>query len=145
HGRGAHAATKEASDALLKANPQLKDINKVPVGSLIIIPDAAPAVPAEEQAISADLVRSFAVESVQATLDSLQKRLADIEAEVIERVKATTNRLHTKEMKAALKSLAAQGFPLAERAPSFDSIASSTAEFVKQVQKLQDAQKKTIA
>jgi len=38
-GRGAAAAAKSAEAALLKANPHISDISKIPEGTLIMIPD----------------------------------------------------------------------------------------------------------
>src|SRR5215831_7628562 len=62
--RGAQAAIKQAADALLQANPQLKDLNKVLVGSLIAIPDTAPPITLGEDAATV-FVRSFAAQNIQ--------------------------------------------------------------------------------
>src|SRR5436189_5995906 len=74
-GGSGQPAIKQAAAALLKANPQLKDISKVPIGSLIAIPDTAPPLNPDEQVIVPGVATPFAVERVRSALDSLYQRL----------------------------------------------------------------------
>jgi phage tail protein X len=45
---GGPQARKQAADALLKANPQLTDLGRLPAGSVIVVPDTPAAVNASE-------------------------------------------------------------------------------------------------
>jgi hypothetical protein len=78
-GTGSKTAIKQASDALLRANPQLKDIGKLPVGSVIVVPPDAPSVDASQSPAPDHLVRAFAAERTQQLLSVLDTRLAAIE------------------------------------------------------------------
>ena len=103
-GRSAEATMKNAEAALLKANPHLTKINKLPEGTLIVIPDV-PGTPstrtAQTSAIGADL---------EAEARSALKQLGDVivrSADDIEKVAtATQDAIKNRE----LKELAAQ-FP----------------------------------
>ncbi len=143
-GRGSQATMKQAAEALLKANPQLNDLSKVPVGSLIAIPDKAPPVAPEEQAVSVGLVRSLAALNIQSAFDFLQKRLSDIETTAAERLKSGTDRMQTPEIKAGLKSAAQQNFVVGNQMPSLDSIAKDTKEILRDLQTAQDARKQAL-
>jgi hypothetical protein len=143
-GRGAQAVTKQAAAALLKANPQLKDLNTVPVGSLIAIPDTAPPLNPDEQVIAPGLANSFAAERVQSAVDLLHQRLSEIETMAAEKVKSGMDRLQTPEMKAGLKTAAVQNPNLAERLPNLDSVAKDTKKVLKDLQAAQDSRKKAL-
>jgi hypothetical protein len=140
-GRGSEAAMKHATDALVKANPQLKDLSKVPVGALITVPDNAPPITPGEEVTSAALVRSFAAPNVQAALDSLQKRLSEIETSTLDRVKSAMERFQGPEVKRALKTAADTNVKFPGLAPSFDNIAKDANEMLKNVKTAQNARK----
>jgi hypothetical protein len=81
-GRGSRAVTKEAEEALLKANPHLGDLRKLRDGAVIVVPpvaeasDTAAATPFEE------LTRDLA-DHLRQALDQVDLALADsIRAEV---------------------------------------------------------------
>ena len=59
------AAAKQAADALLKANPQLKDFSKLPVGAVIAVPEAAGPLQPAAQANEFTVKRSSAVMRAQ--------------------------------------------------------------------------------
>ncbi len=143
-GRGAPAATKQAASALLKANPQLKDISTVPAGSLIAIPETAPPLHPDEQAIAPGLANSFAAERIQNAFDSLHQRLSKIETMAAEKVKSGMDRMQTPEMKAGLKTAAAQNPNLVERLPNLDSVAKDTQRALKDLQAAQDSRQKVL-
>jgi len=155
-GPSSQAATKQAADALLNANPQLQDLSKVPVGSLIIIPDTAPPpspgeqaiapgtvppVSPEEQAIAPGTVHSFVAERVQSAFDSLDQRLTAIETMAAEKIKSGMDRLQTPEMEKALKTTIAQYPDLAAKLPSLDSVAKDAERMLKDLQAAQDSRK----
>jgi phage tail protein X len=143
-GRGSQAAMKQATDALLKANPQLKDLSKVPVGALITIPDIAPPIAPGEEVTSAAFVRSFAAQNVQAALDSLQQRLSDIETSALDQISTGMDRFQTTEVKTALKTAADADFAFLRAAPSLESIAKVASEISKKVKTAQDARKQVV-
>lgn len=138
-GRGSQAATKQTADALLKANPHLKDMSKVAPGSLIAIPDAAPPVAPGEDAISVGLVRSATSQNIQTALDTLQKRLDDIETKAAVSLKSGTDRLQTSEVRAALKAAADTKVVFPAPATSLDAITKHTKEIFKNIQTAQEA------
>jgi hypothetical protein len=143
-GRGSQAATKQAAAALLTANPQLKDLSNVPVGSLIAVPDTAPPIAPGQNAIAGGLVASFATETSQTTLDSLHQQLSDLETQAMDRVKAATGRMQAPEMKPALKAIADLDLGLAGSIPTLDSIAKDAKEILKTGPAAQDTRTKTV-
>src|SRR5262252_7774997 len=96
-GRATPAAAKQAADALLKANPQLKDPLKIPVGSPIAVPDNAPPLVVGEQAAASGLVRSVTPQDVQSAFDSVQQRLTDIETLATNQLNAAMQRIQTED------------------------------------------------
>jgi hypothetical protein len=143
-GRGSQAAMKQATDALLEANPRLKDLSKVPVGAIITIPDTAPPIAPGEEATSASFVRSVAAQNVQAALDSLQQRLSDIETSALDRLRSGMSRFQTTEVKTALKTAADANFTFLGAAPSLDRTAKDAKEMLKSVTIAQNARKQVM-
>jgi phage tail protein X len=144
-GRGSQLAMKQATDALLKANPQLKDLSKVPMGALITIPDTAPPIAPGEEVTSAAFVRSLAAENVQAALDSLQQRLSDIETSALDRIRSGMDRFQTREVKTALKTAADANFTFLGVAPSLDGTAKDAKEMLENVRIAQNARKQVVS
>ncbi|HLJ27825.1 MAG TPA: hypothetical protein VKY85_14025 [Candidatus Angelobacter sp.] len=70
---------KEAGDALLQANPQLKDLSKVPAGALLQIPAGAPPLRAAEKAPEIIFRREAVARQAQQASHVVGQRLADIE------------------------------------------------------------------
>lgn len=143
-GRGSQAAIKQAADALLKANPQLKNIGKLPPGSLIAVPDTAPPVVPQETGISVGLVRSATGQNIQSALDSLQQRLSDIETAAVNQVNAGTALMQTPDFKTALKTVSGQIPAFADQVASLSSLAKDSKDALKNVQTAQDARKQTL-
>ncbi len=79
-GKGAQPAAKQAGDLLLKANPQLKEISQVPIGSVILVPADAPALKDTAGPAPGDVLRAFAAERAHQLLVSLDDRMAGIES-----------------------------------------------------------------
>lgn len=144
-GRGSQRTMKQAIDGLLKANPQFKNLNKVPAGSLITVPDTAPPIAPGEQVTSAALVRSLAAPSLLAVLDSLQQRLSNIETAALDRVKSATERFQTPEVKRALKTKADMNVSFLRAAPTLDSIGKDVKDTLKRIKTAQEARKQVVA
>ena len=76
------SASDQAAAALIAANPQLKNIGKVRVGSVIKIPATAPPLhPAERAAVPVSRVAALASQA-QGNLDAIHKQLAQVDAGV---------------------------------------------------------------
>jgi len=73
------AQVDQAAGALLQANPQLQQISKVPVGSVISVPATAPPLNPAEAAPAGLSSRTAIAGQAQDTLDSLNQRLTEIE------------------------------------------------------------------
>jgi hypothetical protein len=141
-GRASKATAKQAADALLKANPQLKDPLKIPPGSPIAVPDSAPPLVADEQAAASGLVHSLTSQNVQSAFDAVHQRLAEIETRATNQVNAAMDRVQTEDFKNALANLAEISPELADRLPNLDRIAAgakAVAADSKSLQKLRKA------
>lgn len=117
-GRGAAATAKSAEAALLKANPHISDLTKVPAGTLIMIPDLpdSPPVRAPQTAgIGPELQAhlKFALDE----LSDMMGRSGDSE---VQDVAATNEALKSRELK---------------------DFASQSPEFKAQLDKITDAAK----
>lgn len=90
--KGSQASEAQAADALaealLKANPHLQDIGKVPHGSIVTIPPTAPPVVPSELVAAPASRRAVAAEQAQSLLNSLKLRLADIDSRAAESANA---------------------------------------------------------
>jgi hypothetical protein len=143
-GPGSQAATSQAADALVKANPQLADLTKVPVGSVITVPDNAPAISSDEQAVAARVVGSLTAQTVQSAFDGLQQHLTEIESPAASRLKSAMDRIQTTDFKVALKNLSDQSPQLVDWLPSLDGIAKDTEEMIKDLQSAGDLRKQSL-
>lgn len=79
-GKISKATAKQATTALLKANPQLEDMGRLPGGSLIVVPDTAPPLAPSESVKAPASAHSEAVARAQQSVDALAARLAEIDA-----------------------------------------------------------------
>lgn len=86
-GKGTQSAIKQAADALLKTNPQLKDFSKVAIGSVIAVPDTAPPLQSAVQANEFTVMRSSAVMSAQQAFSAGGQQFAELDARAIAAVK----------------------------------------------------------
>lgn len=136
-GAGSQSTAKEAGEALLKANPQLKEISNVPVGSIIVVPPDAPALHPEESLAPPNLVRAFAAERAQQLLTMLDTRLSDIERRASDATKDILSLAKSKEVKAA----AVNTPNLAQNLPT---ISKSAETRLKGTKSDQDSRTKTI-
>ncbi len=137
-GSGSKTTVKQASDALLKANPQLKDISQVPIGSVIVVPPDAPALQPGQSPAPANLVRAFAAQRTQQLLASLDSRLADIESRATDATNAILALTRTKE----IRSAAAED---ANLKGNLAAIVKSSETRLKDLKSVQDSRTKAIA
>lgn len=129
---------KQAADALLQANPQLKDLSKVPVGAVIDIPSTAPPLNPSQEA-PAIVVRQIGISRrAQQLLAVLDQRLAEIEARATDDANAFLSLAQSKDAQA----LAEESPDLKTQLPALIAPAKSMAEAMK-VQ--EDARSKAFA
>lgn len=137
-GAGSQAAAKEAADALLKANPQLKEISKVPVGSVIVVPPEAPPLHEEESPAPGDMVRAFAAERAQQYLATLNTNLSDIETQAGD----ATNEILAVAKSRDVKAAAANSANLEQNLSAIIKAAESR---LKDIKSSQDSRTKSVA
>jgi len=129
---------KQVSDALLRANPQLTDISKVPVGTVIDIPADAPPLNPSEEAPSSVSRQVAIVRQAQQSLYLLDQRLADIDVRAADGANAFVALAQSKQAQALV-----QNSPdLKEQAPNLIASAQSLSRAVKAQQ---DARRATVA
>lgn len=126
------ASVAQATNALLAANPQLQNISKVPVGTVINVPASAPpVVPA--QAAPASVTRSIAVSGqAQQALDLLSQRLTDIDT----RASAATTALLALAQSKQAQTLAQNTPDLKTQLPALVSAQQTTSSEIKTSQDL---------
>jgi hypothetical protein len=73
-------SAKRAASALLKANPQLSDLSKVPAGSVLVIPETAPPLAPSEEVAAPALAYTAAANRALLLVNSLAQRLDQIDA-----------------------------------------------------------------
>jgi hypothetical protein len=108
-GPSAQSQVQQASDALLKANPQLKDLSKVPAGAPIAIPAKTPPVRSDQLASGPELIQLFAKQNIQSTFENFAQRLGEVETTITSRLKTGITQLQASEISAAVKKLTEQG------------------------------------
>ena len=131
-------STSRAAEVLLKANPQLEDLGKVPVGTLIRVPEDAPPLVASEAA-PAGVVRQMEVtRQVEQSLQLLHQKLQEIDTRAEEGANAFLALAKSKEAKALMRGLS----DLDAQAP--DLVASARA-LVRSVKERRDSRAETVA
>ncbi len=137
-GAGSQPAAKEAGDALLKANPQLKEISKVPVGSVVVVPPEAPTLHQDESPAPAEMVRAFAAERAQQFSALLDSRLSDLES----RAGDATNEILSLAKSREAEAAASNSRNLEQNLPAIIKSAESR---LKDIKSNQDSRTKTMA
>jgi hypothetical protein len=97
-GKGSQAAVKQASDLLLQANPDLKDLSKVPIGAVITVPDTGPAIHPAERATALTLKLSAVVTQAQRSLDMVDQNLTDVDTRAVTEAKSFLEVLKSKDL-----------------------------------------------
>jgi hypothetical protein len=142
HGRGSQASANQAEAHLLKANPHLTDLSKVAVGSLVAVPDTAPAISPDQGAVTSRAIRSLAAQSAQSALGVMQQRLAYLENSAANRLKSAMGRIQNEEFKTALASLSEENIQLPVEMPDLDTVTQDTEAAINDLQSGQDIRKK---
>ena len=108
---GEPQARKQATDALLKANPQLTDLTRVPVGSVIVVPDTAIAANAGETVRPADRSVADTIRSGGDQITAVTSALPTVSASATDQINTVLKLLKDK----ALAAAAAKDQDLAQR------------------------------
>src|SRR6185369_1629279 len=137
---GKAKASKQAANALLKANPQLHNIEKLAVGSLIAVPDSSPPLNPDEKVIVSNANRAAAT-MVGAALTDLYQKLDQLETQAAEKIKAGMDDLQSADTKSAIKTVTSQGVGFAGRVPSIDAVTKDTRQLTKDLQASQQSRK----
>lgn len=138
---------KEAEDALLQANPQLKDPSKVPVGSILEVPSTAPPINASEEAPASVVRLVAATRQAQQGLAVVDQKLAEIESRAADAAEAFVSLTKSEQLRSFTKSeqfraLAAVAPDLKEQ-PSL--LATAVRSLSNDVKKQQSARSKAIS
>jgi hypothetical protein len=129
---------KRAGDTLLQANPQLRHLSKVPVGTVLNIPADAPPLRPSENA-PAVVPRQLAVaRQAQQSLYSLNQKLQEIDARAVESANAFVALAQSDQLHALVQKSA----DLKEQLPT---TITSAQTLVKSVRSELEAQNQTIA
>ena len=91
-------AAKHAATALLKANPQLEDISLLPAGSLITIPDTAPALVPSEAVPAPAPALAVAADRARELLEALSSQLSVIDVRARAAMEALAELAKAKEV-----------------------------------------------
>jgi DNA repair exonuclease SbcCD ATPase subunit len=135
-GRGAAATAKSAEAALLKANPHITDIRKIPEGTLIMIPELPDNPP----------VRAAQTAGIEPTLSQHLKSALKELADAIDRSAASEEQAAAAANEALksreLKDFAAQ---LPELKAQIDKISNAAKDQLKEVKAEAAAQKEALS
>lgn len=118
---------KQAADALVEANPQLKDLSKVPVGSVIVVPNNAPPLNPSETAPAPATRQLSLSQQAQQALYMLDQRLTAIDA----RATQATSDLSALAQSDQLASLVPNAPELKEQLPLITKAAQSLTNALK--------------
>ena len=120
-------ARNQATDALLKANPQLADLGRLPAGSVIVVPDTPAAVNASETVHPATFTPADSARLVNEHVTAFASALAAQSANAAAQADATLKLLGN----SALTAAAARDQELAQR---LTTISDNTKAALKDVQ-----------
>jgi cell division septum initiation protein DivIVA len=129
---------QQAEKALLQANPQLQDMSKVPVGSVISVPAEAPPLRTAEDATAIVSRRAAIATQAQQTLERINQQLTEIE---------TSGTSAANALLALAQSTAAQttAQPLPELKTDMPAVIASLQSTIASIKPNQDARAQAIA
>jgi hypothetical protein len=137
-GKNAQAKADQAAEALVKANPQLNNINNVPVGTIIKIPPTAPPLKPAEQGVVPGAARAAAAAQAQSMLNSLHQRLADLDARAAVGTRALLDAAQSQQTRdAVVKNATVKA--------DFPSVIESIQTTLKAIPVTQEARSKSLA
>ena len=94
-GKGSQAATRQAAQDLLAANPELADMKNLPNGVRIKVPDSAPALLSGQEAPPPLELNESQLQRVTAYLDSMQALMSAAEDRMFSRLQASLDLLQS--------------------------------------------------
>ena len=113
-GRGSAARAKELEAALLRANPHLRNLERVPPGTPILLPDSAELRPAAEAPLVAPALVEGVMGQLHRALDGLRGALAASAEHEAKAANDTAELLRSRELRAGLRKDEALSAHLAE-------------------------------
>ena len=126
-GKGSQAKADQAAKALLQANPQLQDISKVPVGTVINVPATAPPLKPAEAVPATVTSRMTIATQTQQTLDLLNQRLAEIDTQAADSANAFLALAQSQQVQSTAQSSAG----LKEQLPNLIATAQAVVKAAK--------------
>lgn len=136
-GKSSQAKAEQAANALLQANPQLQDISKVPVGTVLKVPATAPPLNPAEAAPVTLASRTAIATQAQQTLDGINQRLTDIETRAAASASAFLALAQSRQAQATIQSSP----EVKEQLPN---LIAATQSLVKATQSNQQARAQTL-
>jgi predicted nucleic acid-binding Zn-ribbon protein len=140
-------ASQDAQDALLQANPQLKDLSKVPMGSVLEVPSTASPVNETEQAPASVVRWITATRQAHESLSAIDQRLTDIEQQAKDAGEAFVSLAKSRQFASIVKS--DQFKSMAETIPALNEqrslLTGSLKSITKAVQNQQKARTQAIS
>ena len=112
-GKSSKTTAKQIATALLKANPQLKQLSNVPAGAVLVIPDTAPKLAPGEQVAAPAQVLSAGAALAQQLANTLAEQLDEIDIRALDAAQSLL------ELAAQSKKLPKEGSDLAELSTAF--------------------------
>jgi len=103
-GPQAEKLTKQAEAALLRANPQLRELKNLPRGTFILVPEMTGMEPGEQISPMEDMAKAM-VEPMRLALNAAQKTLAAAISRESENASNTLSLLKSMELKALGKEV----------------------------------------
>ncbi len=115
-------ASKQASDALLRANPQLANLDRLPAGSVVVVPDTPHPVNTGETVEPAILAATGRIRAASEQVAAFTSSLAAVSKDATTQADATLKLLKDRSLKAA----ADKDPTLAQRLASIDQNTKAT-------------------
>jgi hypothetical protein len=107
-GKGSQAAMKKAAQSLLETNPQLADLNKLPNGALIKVPDDTPEIQPAERVAPPLPNGSPLLGRVAGALAAIEQSASDAEARLSSILQASSESLRSLTIPGEFKNLLKQ-------------------------------------
>ncbi len=107
-GKGSQAATRQAAQDLLAANPELADLKNLPNGARIKVPDSAPSLLDGQEAPPPLEMNASELQRVTAYLDSMQASMSAAEDRMFSRLQASLDLLQSVKIPPEFSALTKQ-------------------------------------
>jgi phage tail protein X len=145
-GKGSQAATRQAAEELLAANPGLADIKSLPPGTRIRIPDTAPPLQPGQDAGAPLQLSAPELQRVTATLDAMQAAMTAIEDNMASRLQTALNAIQSAKIPQDFSALAKrQSFIQEEELPDPKSMVAAAKEAISAVRAASESRRQSMA